>query len=126
MAYIVHQSFKAQIALDADLRDLINELRDTLAQVQYCRNSIAVPGASKTVQNVICLVLHSASLIDEWLHTPSLSKQCTLYYCGLCSYVSFRKALQGCLIESTDQGMYRQARRVAEPDDALFWRSAHC
>ena len=70
----IGKALKARVELDADLRQLIGELRDTLTQVQECRKASGMPGADRTVQSVVRLVLEIASLIDEWLRVPPLSQ----------------------------------------------------
>ena len=58
------QAFKSQVELDVDLRQLISELREALAQAQDCRAAASVPGASRTIHAVLQLVLEGAALID--------------------------------------------------------------
>ncbi|GJE91447.1 C2 domain-containing protein [Phanerochaete sordida] len=70
----VYKAFKSQVELDVDLRQLISELREALAQAQDCRAAASVPGASRTLHAVLQLVLEGAALIDEWVHTTSLKK----------------------------------------------------
>lgn len=70
----VYKRIKLMDELDTDIRRLVIELRDTLAQVQVCRLASSIPGANKTMDSVLRLVVECAALIDEWLHMSSLKK----------------------------------------------------
>ena len=81
MLMSIYNAVKTQVELDADLRLLVEELRDSLGLIRESSGVASLPGASTTIQAIIQLVIEAVSLIDEWIYMKTLSKRTSLELC---------------------------------------------
>lgn len=70
----INNAVKTQVELDADLRLLVEDLRDSLGLIRESSGVASLPEASTTIQAITQLAIETVSLIDEWMYMKTLSK----------------------------------------------------